>query len=215
MLVLVVYVYMHCSCSLNLINSTSVFFRSPSFSFYQTDKSTDNISLHCRWHLFVSIKISEANPVHVQKTIYPDKYDFKLIDSDDSANGNLLHRVEIVRSADVCFYQKIYFDQDRILSVKEKPGTYVNYLECPESLDDTEVVYEGYRIEASQFVTIDDQDDLIDLYKLIQLNMVCITDLNNLQGRLLFFLPDDVEDISCYSFSEYRNLQDSTVFPDD
>lgn len=155
-----------------------------------------------------SIYYSRNHPTHVQKVIHNDRFEFKLVDGKQGASGELLDNITTPRSpTSNCFYEQVYFDQDRILVAQEKPGVYFSYEDCPKNRQDTEKLLTGYRIGSNQLTEIEDQQELQQLLQLAQWNLVCITDIGNESGKRINILPNGVNELSCYTPSQYNELR--------
>jgi hypothetical protein len=174
-----------------------------------------------------SIYYTQAYETQTQKFVTGSNYTFKLINSPDKASGDLLDSVSAPRaSSSFCLTEKVYFDTDRILVVKEKPGLYFSYQDCPsykfynEAADEElqsnepprpEMVLTGYLIGKSALSVIDDQTELQTLYDQIQLNLVCVTDNTNPEGTSItseaLIESDEMKtNLICYTQKGYREL---------
>ncbi|MFC1750134.1 hypothetical protein ACFL2V_15140 [Pseudomonadota bacterium] len=155
-----------------------------------------------------SIYYSRNYPTHVQKIVHTDRLEFKLVDGDEGASGQILDEVMLSRSSNnICLYEQVYFDQDRILIVQEKPGVYTSYQDCPQNRQNTETRLSGYHIGSSQLTTIDNQQELEQLLQLIRWDLYCIIDTENTSGKRIKVIPEDVNELSCYTPLQYSELR--------
>ncbi len=159
------------------------------------------------------IYYSRKFPVHVQAKTLPGDYHFKLIDSPESASGELLDELKVSRAkSNICTQERYLFDRDRVMVVKEKEGTYISHEDCPTDRSQAEVTFTGYRITAEKFTPIEDQDELALLYKQANWNLVCLTDLNNNSGKLIKAEEINQDDaIRCYTYTRYNEIVNQKV----
>ncbi len=154
-----------------------------------------------------SIYYTRAYPSQVQKVVRPDHFKFNLIDSADGSTGQLLDSIDVDRaSRNICIQERVYFDQDRILLVRDKPGLYFLREDCPESSKASETELIGIRITETRFEAITDNAELEELYRLIEWNIHCVTDINNRNGQIIEVLPSDNESIACFTNEQYNAL---------
>jgi len=158
-----------------------------------------------------SIYYSHAYPAHVQKLERPNEFEFRLVDSADSAAGETLASVTVDRAvSNICTGERVLFDRDRILIVQEQPGIYISYQDCPADRNDAEKNLIGYRIEENALTLIEDQDELELLYRQSQWGLHCITNLDETNGEIISSLDAvNSSTIYCYTAAEYYNLQNT------
>lgn len=153
-----------------------------------------------------SIYYSRQYPTQVQYYELGNEIQFRLIDSPEKASGEILDTQTVQRSgSNVCLNEQILFDRDRVLVVREKPGQYISYQDCPaDRRRDTEKEFIGYRIGEDSLDPITDLDELTQLYIQAGWNLVCLTDSEELGGEILEgYTIDDVGDLTCYTFDQY------------
>lgn len=161
-----------------------------------------------------SIYYSREYPTQVQYFVVGNERQFHLIDSPDKASGTLLDSQTVTRAGNsVCLSEQVLFDRDRVLVVREKPGQYISYEDCPsDRRRETEKEFIGFRITADHLEPILDQAELEQLYIQAGWNLICVTDMNNTEGEILDgYTLDDVEDLSCFTYEQF--LQQ--VIPED
>lgn len=155
-----------------------------------------------------SIYYSRAFPTQVQKRVHPNAFEFRLIDSAESAAGDTLASVSVDRAVSaVCTGEQVMFDRDRILVVQEKSGVYISSSDCPQNRTAAEKVLTGYRIGENDLTVIEDQAELELLYRQAQWDLRCLTNLDELNGEKLSGL-DAVNSpvINCYTSTVYNEL---------
>ena len=155
-----------------------------------------------------SIYYTQNYPTQVQKRVRAGSYNFRLIDSDESASGDTLAEVTVERSvSNVCLTEQVLFDRDRILIAREKAGLYITWEDCPTDRNETEMELIGYRIGETDFTAISDQDELALLLRQSQWDMICITDLDNQEGEVVQdYTVDEAEELNCFTIDQYYEL---------
>lgn len=155
-----------------------------------------------------SIYYASESPTQIQKRIQINTYNFKLIDSDEAASGTLLDEVTVPKvNSSACFSEQVLFDRDRVVVVSEKPNTYIDYNDCPEDRSQSEKVYVGYRISDNKFVAITDQKEMEMLWVQSNWDMVCITDMENDDGDIVYdFDLDSTDSLGCFTRQQYQEI---------
>lgn len=154
-----------------------------------------------------SIYYAKNSPIQVQKYLHEEAIELRLIASADSAHGELIDQLQVSYPPSVnCVYPNLFFDGDRVISVRAKSGIYHTVNDCPSSWTDTDLEWSGYRFDSSGFTEIEDQSEMMALYQQIKWYMHCVVnpELADMEHSSLSTLPEDTAGMRCYTFEQYN-----------
>lgn len=154
-----------------------------------------------------SIYPSRAYPLAVKKYNQTNQYTFVLTDAESLDDEDAVDTLVVPKAtSNYCTYERVYFDNDRILIVSEPPDVYFSYDDC--AWDDTDlVIFTGYIITADGFEAWGDQAQMGALYAQIQKDIRCIIDIENMEGHEVYDFTQIPEEAICYTSEQYYDAQ--------
>ena len=149
---------------------------------------------------------SRSFPYLVKNFQQSNHHRFVLINDESISTSDSIDTLTVQKAGThYCTWERVYFDNDRILIVSEPPGVYFDYQDC--AWDGTDAVtLQGYRISESGFKPIGDSDELQTLYSQIQTDIRCVIDINNWEGEEIKDYTDIPEEAVCYPAERYYEI---------
>lgn len=137
-------------------------------------------------------------------------YSVSLVNSPDSPTAETFGEIKLPKPMSTqCERKHLYFDKDRILYVTEKPNTYFNPYDCPDTWEETELEFTGYQMGIDGFSSIQNQAILRDLYQQIKWDLQCVLEPEKTMYGSSLLLTDehDTSNMICYPRDDFHRIQ--------